>query len=335
MPPKRKDTYRSNVLPSLLASLPLPPSIPSQYDAHLAPVKERNDVRLLASLVERGSAGAWLEGVMRESKAREDQRRRQFEAWRKRKLEKERRAKKRERDGRRRRGEQVTESEGENSEDEEADAEELREKGFVHKKKKRAKGKKRARDSDDEGGTTEGEIEREIAAAEGSKTEGNTTGGAESAGGKKKDKKKKKPRVIAGSLKIPGIKVERAELPQGFPSSDLFHSLHAHASSLMISQHALLPPLTLSSPKLPRHVKRHFSALRKSINEAELNVAKYGSLREVKEFGKTRLPGKMKGGRRAVWADADKAFESSALIAMGMLSQLLAEDAASPSFPCC
>ncbi|BGP13282.1 hypothetical protein JCM10213_004948 [Rhodosporidiobolus nylandii] len=198
------------------------------------------------------------------------------------------------------------------AEEREQDERELRVKGFVHKKR-------RKRGSDTDGATTglEGDDER------GSETDGGKKRKRGAAWRSAREDAKRRREM----LKIPEVQVDEADLPSNFPSSGLLHSVHSHIASLMTSHHSLLPPLTPSSPNLPPDLRAHFDALADHHNAEEERLARTGSSKQWAAMKRTRI-GKLGGGvRHGAWTDAGKAFEGSALLAMGMLAQLLVEDA--------
>ncbi|GAA5879278.1 hypothetical protein JCM16303_003147 [Sporobolomyces ruberrimus] len=125
------------------------------------------------------------------------------------------------------------------------------------------------------------------------------------------------------------------ELPEHFPSGSLLSSLHLHASQHFTSHHSILPPLTTSTPLLPPHLLTHFTNLSKEINEEEEALLKKEGMtrRDLKKVREGRL-GKMgRGGRKGVWKKAEKGFDASGLVALGMLTKLLVEDSLKPPPP--
>jgi len=99
----------------------------------------------------------------------------------------------------------------------------------------------------------------------------------------------------------------------------LLASLHSHSSALFTSTLSLLPPLTSTTPLLPPHLLTHFAQLQESLHAEEEallgSLKRKGQMNEVKRGRIGRLGG---GSRKGAWANAERAFESSALVAMGM-----------------
>ncbi|GAA5896912.1 hypothetical protein JCM6882_007306 [Rhodosporidiobolus microsporus] len=298
----RRRPSKTNALPSLYTStaLHLPPTA-SHFDPKLAPLPARQGLHHLVSLAEHGGAGVFLREVLEESYAREVGRRK------------------------------VAAAKREADEDEDEDERELREKGFVHKK--RARRGRVTRSMSAAGSDAEAEADP-TTGLEGDDEEGSETaaGGDEGEGKSKRRRRSRKEGMrrnerVREGLKIPEVEVEEVELPEDFPSDDLLNSLHAHTASLFRSTHSLLPPLTRSTPFLPPPIRAHFDALSAQHDAAEEKAGLEGTATNFAAWKKTRAGRSGMGGRKGVWRDAQGAFEGSALVAMGMLAKLLAEDA--------
>ncbi|GAA5969677.1 hypothetical protein JCM3765_006109 [Sporobolomyces pararoseus] len=120
--------------------------------------------------------------------------------------------------------------------------------------------------------------------------------------------------------------------PQNFPSGSLLFSIHLHASHLFASNNSLLPPLTSEAPLLPPHLLTHFNKLSNSLNTQEESLLKQEglSLKQLGQIRENRLGKVGRGSRKGVWTNVEKKFDSSALVALGMLTKLLVEDALQP-----
>ncbi|GAA5981918.1 hypothetical protein JCM5350_006564 [Sporobolomyces pararoseus] len=126
--------------------------------------------------------------------------------------------------------------------------------------------------------------------------------------------------------------VPPSDPPQTFPPSSLLSSIHLHASHLFASNNSLLPPLTTEAPLLPPHLLTHFNQFSSSLNTQEEALLKQEGL-SLKQLGKireNRLGRIGRGSRKGVWTNVEKKFDSSALVAIGMLTKLLVEDALQP-----
>ncbi|BGP37151.1 hypothetical protein JCM10450v2_001057 [Rhodotorula kratochvilovae] len=133
---------------------------------------------------------------------------------------------------------------------------------------------------------------------------------------------------IREELVQPDVELEEAELPEDFPSHDLLTSIHSHATTLLASKHHLVPRLMRSSPLLPPRAVAHFDSLARRVQEQEKYIERKGTKAQLRALKTTRIRGEGAGRRRWLWADADRAFEGTALVALGMLAQLLVQDAA-------
>ncbi|GAA6048106.1 hypothetical protein JCM3770_000194 [Rhodotorula araucariae] len=185
------------------------------------------------------------------------------------------------------------------------EAAELAEKGFVHKKRPRTATEGPGQASDAAAAETRA---RELALA--------------------RERGIRRAKRIREELVQPDIELEEAPLPADFPSHDLLTSIYSHATSLFAAKHHLVPRLTPSAPTLPRAALAHFDALVQRVAEQEQRVARTGTVAQLRAIKATRIRGWGAGRRRALWADADRAFEGTALVALGMLTQLLVQDAA-------
>ncbi|GAA5831293.1 hypothetical protein JCM11251_007823 [Rhodosporidiobolus azoricus] len=290
-------------LPSLYTSnaLTVPP-ISSHFDPKAPSLAARQDLQQLVSLTERGGAGTFLHSVLQESYAREVKRRKV--ALRKQDLE---------------------------GPEEDEDERQLREKGFVHKKRRRTRSTSAA------AAAAGLEVDREpTTGLEGDDEEGSETaagegsGPEEGAGNKRRRRSRKEGIKLMGKiregLKIPDIAVAEVQLPPDFPSDDLLNSLHSQTSSLLRASHNLLPHLTRSFPLLPDEVCAHFDSLSARYNAEEERAGLEGTARSFGMWKKTRVQRSGVGMRKGVFTDAAGAFEGSALVAMGLLAKLLAED---------
>lgn len=125
-------------------------------------------------------------------------------------------------------------------------------------------------------------------------------------------------------------------------AQELFTALHARTSHLYEARHNLLAPLTLtptttatattttttSSATLPAPVRAHFDALRTRINAEEERAVRGGTRDVVTAWKRTRIQKANAGERRAIWTDASRAYEGSALVALGEQGSFF------PPFPC-
>ncbi|GAA5932135.1 hypothetical protein JCM3775_004248 [Rhodotorula graminis] len=189
------------------------------------------------------------------------------------------------------------------SDDDDDDDLVLADKGFVHKRRTRST------DTDDDAPTT-----------------ATATSGDRRAASRKTAALR--TRRIKGQLVKPEVHLDDVDLPPGFPSHDLLTSLHSHASHLLTSTHNLVPPPSASTSRLPPAAQAHFDALEQRAQAQEARLARWGTDAELKAVKATRIRRKGAGTRRALWADADRAFEGPALVALGMLAELLVQDAA-------
>ncbi|KAJ8296340.1 hypothetical protein OF846_000728 [Rhodotorula toruloides] len=186
---------------------------------------------------------------------------------------------------------------------------ELREKGFVQKRKKRARSSSVGSMADVEE-TEEG----------GSDTEAAATLREKRMRGRRRTKR------IKEGLKVPEVSLEEPELSEGFPSTDLLSSIQNHATQLFETRHNLLPPLTLTNPLLPEPLVEHFDNLIAQMNDEEERVAREGKGDVWLAWKQSRISKAGAGTRKAVWTDVSRAFEGTALVALGMLTQLLVKD---------
>ncbi|BGP29568.1 hypothetical protein JCM10296v2_001307 [Rhodotorula toruloides] len=186
---------------------------------------------------------------------------------------------------------------------------ELREKGFVQKRKKRARSSSVGSMADVE------EMEDG-----GSDTEAAATVREKRMRGRRRTKR------IKEALKVPEVLLADPQLPEGFPSTDLLSSIQTHATRLFETRHNLLPPLTLTSPLLPRPIVEHFDHVIAQMNEEEERVAREGKGDVWLAWKQSRITKAGAGTRKAVWTDVNRAFEGPTLVALGMLTQLLVED---------
>ncbi|TNY24014.1 hypothetical protein DMC30DRAFT_239969 [Rhodotorula diobovata] len=183
----------------------------------------------------------------------------------------------------------------------------LRERGFVHKR--RTQNASEAVDQDDETGTPAG-------------------GRPGPARASAQERGVRRAKRIRQQLVKPDVHLEDVQLPPDFPSHDLLVSLHSHASHHLSTTHHLVPPLSPSSPSLPPSALAHFDDLAQRATEQEERLAARGTVAQWKAVRATRIRKAGAGRRRGLWADAERGFEGTALVAMGMLAELLVRDAA-------
>ncbi|GAA5846609.1 hypothetical protein JCM9279_006760 [Rhodotorula babjevae] len=277
-------------VPSLYTHIrqPDPPPVDLAQPAPLA--HERAAVRTLASTVQRGAASAFLHDVvLSQSHALAVKQRKALDS--------------------KKRSRTAHTSDADNDDDD--DDLVLAEQGFVHKKRtRRSRAAQDANTDDDEGTTPAATTSAER------RTASRKTAALRS-------------RRIKGQLVKPEVQLDDDVLPPGFPSHDLLTSLHSHASHLLTSTHNLVPPPS-SSPRsgLPPAAQAHFAALEQRALAQEARLARWGTDAELKAVKATRIRRKGAGTRRALWANADRAFEGTALVALGMLAELLVQDAA-------
>lgn len=100
-------------------------------------------------------------------------------------------------------------------------------------------------------------------------------------------------------------------------TQDLLVSLHSHASHHLSTTHHLVPPLSPSSPSLPPSALAHFDDLAQRATEQEERLAARGTVAQWKAVRATRIRKAGAGRRRGLWADAERGFEGTALVAMG------------------
>ncbi|GAA6064157.1 hypothetical protein JCM10212_004738 [Sporobolomyces blumeae] len=136
-------------------------------------------------------------------------------------------------------------------------------------------------------------------------------------------------------LEWPRTHAVEVDVPQGFPPGPLLASVHDHASHLFVRTRNLLPPLTSSRPCLAPDLVQHFRQVEQVLNDEEEQVTLRDRIKvkELDEVKRTRVMTRGAGERKGAWTDAERAFESSALVAVGMLAQLLVEDAVNPVQP--
>ncbi|GAA5916387.1 hypothetical protein JCM5296_006196 [Sporobolomyces johnsonii] len=125
---------------------------------------------------------------------------------------------------------------------------------------------------------------------------------------------------------VPDVEIPPVDLPEDFPSGDLLAALHTHTATLFTSTYHLLPPLSTSNPVHSPELIAHFDALEAELNQQEEELGKQATPAQWKALKKERLNAAWPGARRRAWVDGERAFDASALVALGMLSQLLAED---------
>ncbi|GAA5984396.1 hypothetical protein JCM11641_000123 [Rhodosporidiobolus odoratus] len=290
MAKRGSDRHKYRPLPSLYTSRPLAPSVTSHFDAKTASAAEQDNVNRLAQLAQRGGAAVFLRSVLEDVHRRELRKRRYRLA--------------------------TSGVDTEVGEDEDSDERELRAKGFVHKRRRRKQ--KKGSESGEEATTG---------------LDGDDEEGSETEGGKKRKRKSGKrarasSRKMCQMLKIPEIAAAEKELRSSFPSDDLLHSIHSHTSRFLESQYSLVPPLTPSSPSLPEDLRQHFDG-RAAVQVAEEErIAREGTSTQFAAMKRMRVHKRGGGLWHGVWTDAGRAFEGNALVALGMLSQLLVEDAA-------
>ncbi|GAA5955145.1 hypothetical protein JCM21900_001624 [Sporobolomyces salmonicolor] len=128
------------------------------------------------------------------------------------------------------------------------------------------------------------------------------------------------------ALQVPEVEIPPIDLPEDFPSGDLLTALHTRTATLFTSTYHLLPPLSTFNPVHSPEVIAHFDALEAELNQQEEELGKQATAEQWNALKKGRLNAAWPGARRGAWVDGERAFDASALIALGMLSQLLAED---------
>ncbi|GAA5979243.1 hypothetical protein JCM10908_002853 [Rhodotorula pacifica] len=215
-----------------------------------------------------------------------------------------------------------------NNNEEDDDELELREKGYVHKRKPPPRKRRRSTSVAEGGGE-----DSSVASGEGDDEGGSDTEAAAAVLASTRSRKDKvrstrrRVKRLRETLRIPDVELEGPDLPPDFPPSDLFTALHSRASNLYQSRHNLLPPLTPSAPVLSPSHQAHFNALHARINKAEERAIRMGTKDVVAAWKRTRIHKQNAGERRGIWTDARRAYEGSALVALGLLTQLLVEDA--------
>lgn len=100
-------------------------------------------------------------------------------------------------------------------------------------------------------------------------------------------------------------------------TQDLFTALHDRATQLYSARHNLLPPLTPSEPFLAESDQAHFDGVHARLNAEEERAIRQGSKAIARAWKRTRIQKANAGERRGVWTDASRAFEGSALVALG------------------
>ncbi|KWU45645.1 hypothetical protein RHOSPDRAFT_32567 [Rhodotorula sp. JG-1b] len=294
-------------LPSLFAAVQQPLAHP-RIDLHARQLSsaDRKQHDHLVQVAERGPAAHFLHSVLDQSY------RQTIHSWS--------------------RSRTRTHTDGDDDDDD--DDLELRERGYVHKPRR---SKRRSRRSHSVAASAEGDDEGDgdDGGQDGDETELEATTHTRS----RRDKvqrTRRRVKKLKQSLRIPEIDLERPDLPPDFPPSGLFTALHARTSHLYEARHNLLAPLTLaptptttSSATLPEPVRAHFDALRTRLNAEEERAVRGGTRDVVTAWKRTRIQKANAGERRAVWTDVSRAYEGSALVALGLLTQLLVKDAVS------
>ncbi|GAA6000772.1 hypothetical protein JCM10207_004653 [Rhodosporidiobolus poonsookiae] len=267
-------------------SYPFLPPVSSHFDPQSSHLAERDNLRQLAALTERGGAAVFLEHVLKDSLR--DRRRQHLDGAKS---------------------------------DSDSDERELRDKGFVHRRK-------RTRSVTFDGATTGLEGDDEAGSESDDGEEGRIATAREKRARARRRSKRRREEV-----KLPEVEVDEVPVPPDFPADTLFSAIHTHTSTLFSSRHNLLPPLTPAQPFLSPELKAHFDAEEARINDEEEAAAKAGEQAKFMAYKRTRVGKAGGGGRYAAWTDAGKAFEGTALVALGLLSKLLVEDAARPATP--
>ncbi|GAA5846391.1 hypothetical protein JCM3766R1_001180 [Sporobolomyces carnicolor] len=102
------------------------------------------------------------------------------------------------------------------------------------------------------------------------------------------------------------------------PRISLLSSVHLHASQVLTSQFHLVPPLTTETPLLPPDILTKFNETATELNQLELAILSQPGLkqRQVDEVRRHRLSKIGTGARKHVWANLEKKFDSSSLVAL-------------------
>ncbi|GAA5878582.1 hypothetical protein JCM3774_004072 [Rhodotorula dairenensis] len=294
-------------LPSLYAALGPLPSPALDLHARQLSSSDRSTLNHLVQTCERRAAATFLRSVLEQSHAQT------IQAWKRQPAAPSAEALDRNHDSQNDNG-----HDQDHHDDEDDDALELRERGYVHKRK-RARGNRHrstsvaSAEGDDEGGS-----DTEAAAVAARATRSHRD---------KVRSTRRRVKRLRETLRIPHVELEEPDLPPDFPSSDLFAAVHAHASQVYEARHHLLPPLTPAAPLLAPSARSHFDAVAARVNQAEEHAVRTGTREVAAAWRRTRILKANAGERRGIWTDANRAFEGSALVALGLLTRLLVEDA--------
>ncbi|KAK4056329.1 hypothetical protein OIO90_002773 [Microbotryomycetes sp. JL221] len=158
--------------------------------------------------------------------------------------------------------------------------------------------------------------------------------------GEKIHGKRKRRSATSGQDEIPRIERPTKSIPEHFPSADLLWSILTDTSDSLSSSFNILPTLTADIPSLPPDAIAHFedviaSQAQQELDQLTANPTTY-QLRKIERRRISRQSNvakgdKMRRGHKNSWRNCEKQFEASALVAIGMLLELVAKDIASDS----
>ncbi|SCV72676.1 BQ2448_4213 [Microbotryum intermedium] len=121
---------------------------------------------------------------------------------------------------------------------------------------------------------------------------------------------------------VPELDDVEVEIPSDFPSGSLLSNLHSHVSRQLAASCNTVLPLTVDEPIQPPSVLHHFEQLHAEEFGDEERCFDIASTRQWKNFKKTMRADPLSTSQKVIgwkkeWRNADRAFEDSALAAMG------------------
>ncbi|SGY66905.1 BQ5605_C004g02719 [Microbotryum silenes-dioicae] len=134
------------------------------------------------------------------------------------------------------------------------------------------------------------------------------------------------PKVDDVNVRVPPDKVTAS-----FGLQSLLSSLHSHVSRRLAASYNIVLPLTIDEPFQSPSVLQHFEELHADEFASEERCFEMASERQWKKFKKALRANPLSTSQKVVgwkkeWRNADRAFEDSALVAMGILLKLHARD---------
>ncbi|KAK4704085.1 hypothetical protein P7C70_g2131, partial [Phenoliferia sp. Uapishka_3] len=125
------------------------------------------------------------------------------------------------------------------------------------------------------------------------------------------------------------VEVPDVEKPHEFPSNNLLSSLHSHAATRFASQGLLQPPLTPTNPYLPPSSLEKIESVKAALDAQEEADARRTAGRGWRDVKANWYKTKDRGERKSAWRDVERKLEPSAMVALGILVELLAADSLS------